>query len=470
MFQRLLSRKFVQDTLVIQVSRGMATGLAFLSSLVVWRVMTPSEFGVYAQAHSFFFLWTQLDLTGASAAMYTRLGIALGAKDDSAALDAIAGYARLGILTIFGITVLIILLGIPISGAVYGSSRIGVLAVVLSTAYAADVVYGFIVTALSASRQMRWFAALAVINQVVLSVCWIGAVLLIPAAEALVIGRLIYSTLTLIIALVIYHRAYANTHLPALRQITARVRTVEWSGFWRFGFANALDKNLSSLFVQIPLQLAGIIGGSAAAGYMSLALSGIANAGVLTSAVFENVQAIVPQAVGRGEFRRLRRNMLRVIVILVGGAVAVYGALAIVAPFLIPPILGSEWIPAVRPLEILTLYGALTAVGGVFGPLYRAFRRMRAALAIKITTLVFVLPIGAAVVFWLTSQAGTLYAFWGTYSLTDTLAAHAAAAGGAALIVVVFTYSVTATALVMLPELRRRAALEEKQQRTAAVE
>lgn len=467
MFRRLLSRKFVQDTLTIQFARGMSTGLAFLSSLIVWRFMTPSEFGVYAQAQSFFFLWTQLDLTGASTAMYTRLGIALGAKDDTAALDVIAGYARLGILTILAITLLILVIGVPISHAIYGSSRIGGLALVLSTGYVFDEIYGFIITALSASRQMRWFAVLAVVNQVVLSVCWIGAALIVPAAEALVFGRLVYSILTLMIALVVYHRAYTYARLPALSQIAARLRTVHWSGFWRFGFANALDKNLSSLFVQIPLQLAGIVGGSAAAGYMSLALSGITNAGVLTTAVFENVRAIVPQAVGRGEYRRLRRNMLRVIVILAGGAIAVYGSLAIVAPFLIPPILGAEWNPAVRPLEILTIYGALTAVGGVFGPLYRAFRRMRAALTIKITTLALVLPIGAMGVFSMARQAGTLIGFIGTNALNDTFAAQAAAAGGAALIVVVFAFSISATASVMLPELNKRAALEQKQQQTA---
>ncbi len=49
--------------------------------------------------------------------------------------------------------------------------------------------------------------------------------------------------------------------------------------YWRFGVANAIDKNIAQLFTQIPLQLVGIFAGARAVGYLSLAMSGIAQAG-----------------------------------------------------------------------------------------------------------------------------------------------------------------------------------------------
>jgi O-antigen/teichoic acid export membrane protein len=127
---------------------------------------------------------------------------------------------------------------------------------------------------------------------------------------------------------------------------------------------------------------------------------------------------------------------LRVLVALGIGGLALYGVLALVAPFVIPPILGDEWTGAIPPLVVLTIYGAVTTVGGVFGPLYRAFNRMRAALIAKITALVVVIPFGVV--------------------LIQQLGSQNAALGGAWMINGLFTVSVGITGVVMLRELQKR--------------
>jgi O-antigen/teichoic acid export membrane protein len=148
--------------------------------------------------------------------------------------------------------------------------------------------------------------------------------------------------------------------------------------------------------------------------------------------VFENMQAVVPQAVGRGRYHRLWINYLRVVVLLAVASLAFYAVVIVVAPLLLVPIFGPEWLPVLPLLPALAIFGMTTTVGGVFGPLYRALNLMRSALIIKIGTL-FVLPAGV----WMINQ-------WG-------------AVGGAWAINALFLVSVAATIVVTLWVLYQRA-------------
>ncbi len=433
----LLARKFVRDTLSLQGARIITTALSALTSLIVWRVMGPERFGVYALAESFFALWTQLDLTGAATALYTRLGIAIGARDHDAIRASLGAYLKIGGVVTLGVAALVLIIGVPLSASVYGSSRIGGLAAGLAFAWLADTAYGYVLTVFGASRQIRTLALLSVINQGVLTLCSLVAISIDLAPEALVIARIVYAYTTLIIALIFYDTARRGGRFPVdfptmLTAVGSAVRA-PIRGYWRFGAANALDKNIAALFVQLPVQIVGIISGAASASYLSVALSGIANASILTSAVFDNVQAVVPQAVGRGDYARLRHNIIRVMVVLGVGALIIYGVLALIAPVVIPPLLGDEWSPAIAPLVVLTVYGAVSAVGGILGPLYRAFNIMRRALVAKIIGLVVALVVGIPLIV--------------QYS----------AVGGAAMITLGLSVSVVITVAFVLPELKKRA-------------
>ncbi|MDX2162341.1 MAG: oligosaccharide flippase family protein [bacterium] len=456
--RRLLSRRFVQDTLILQLSKALNTALSAAGVLILWRLMPPEQFGIFALAESLLALWAQLDFTGAGQAMYTRLGVALGGRDAQTALDVMAAYVRIGMTISIGIAVLVIVFGVPTAQFVQGSAQVGRLAGGLAVAWVLEVLYQFVMSAFGAARQMRTISALALVNQVVLTGCVIGALLIAPTPELLVAGRVLYAVITLALALYLYRRIRERAGLPALKAVARRIPSVRLAGYWRFGVANAIDKNAGSLFVQIPTQVAGIIGGAAAAGYLNLALRGIANAGILTAAIFENVEAVIPQAVGRGDFALLRRNLWRVIAVLGVGGISVFGGLVIVAPYLIPPILGAEWTPAVAPLSVLAFYGALAAVGGIFGPLYRAFNRMRSALIAKGIALAVMIPLALAAVSRADDTAlmgvPRLNAFIGAVRLADPFAAVDASVIGAWLITLAFAISISLTAAVMFTVLR----------------
>jgi hypothetical protein len=121
-------------------------------------------------------------------------------------------------------------------------------------------------------------------------------------------------------------------------------------------------------------------------------------------------------------------------------------------------VLGSRWIPAIPPLVILTLFGAITTVGGNFSPLYRSFNLMRQTIIVKLITLALVVPIS-----FLAMQAqfaphmhlGLFYGF--TALMPDNLGGSSGAVAGAWMIDAIYALSIGLTAVVTLPELRRRA-------------
>jgi O-antigen/teichoic acid export membrane protein len=394
--RQFLSRKFIQDTLVLQTGKIVLTLVSAVSTIVVTRLMGPSAYGLYRQSDNYYNLWKTIDLTGVSTSTSTRLGIAVGANNPDEVHNLMAFYVQISLVTTVGLALLLGIFGAVTAQWLQGNASIGVLAALLALTGPGDAFYGLVIVSLQSRRSFRTLTLLQNVNQFVLTASMIAAVLISPTPEGLVLARLFYSYVTMGIALLLYERTRARDHVafPSMSAVLARVPRLSPRPYWRFGLANALDKNISNLYTQLPIFLVGLIGGARAVGFLTLSLTGIMQASILTSAVFENMQAVVPQWVGRGDYVRLWHNFVRVAGVLALGGVAFYGMMALLAPLVIPPLFGPEWLSAVPVLIPLTIYGAVITVGGVFGPLYRAFDMLRAAFAVKIVALALALPIG----------------------------------------------------------------------------
>jgi O-antigen/teichoic acid export membrane protein len=183
----------------------------------------------------------------------------------------------------------------------------------------------------------------------------------------------------------------------------------------------------------VPITLVGTLSGTVAAGFLGISIDGIGRLTTLTSAILDNLQAVVPQAIGRGEYARLRANLLRVLAVLALAGVGFYGLVALFSPIAVPLLLGHESAGATPVVVTLCLYGAVVTVGGVFGPLYRALDRVRSTLLVKVVVGLALLLPGVLLI----EQYG--------------------AVGGAWLVDGLYLLSVAGTMLVTLPVLNARA-------------
>lgn len=438
---RALGRnKFVRDTLVLQWVKIVNTTLGMIALLLTVRLLGFEQYGVWKLVLAFFAIWQAFEMTGVGMSTSTRLSLAVGRKDGGAVLDLLAFYVKINLLWAALCTVLMFLLGPALAEQMYGSARIGWLAAIFSFTGGADSLYNLVILALQTRRLMPELARLQNLNQLVLFGLTVSAVLISPTVEALLIARLLYSFSTFGLAWTFYRRMANAGPLayPPFGEVVRRALTVPIRSHWRSGVAMALDKNISNLYPQVPVTMVGLLQGETAAGFLGTALDFIGRSGVLTGPLMDNMQAVVPQAVGRGNFAALKRDFGRVVLVLGAIGIGFYALIALITPLILPLILQDAQ-HTLGPIMVLTLYGVTTAVGGVFGPLYRAFGMLRQALVAKIAAVVVMLPLGM----WLIQT-------WG-------------ATGGAWTIVGLFAISVALTMAFTVPELNRRAAAQEKE-------
>lgn len=456
MIAQLLRRKFVRDTLALQIGKIGTTLMTLISSLLVVRLMGTENYGAWSLAQSFFTIWQALNLTGVNVSTSTRLAMAVGAKDEATILDLMAFYVQVSVIWAVVLTGVMGVTGPLLAGMAYrGDQQIGVLAVWLSLTVLPDAVYSLVIITLQSQRAMRTMAVLTNINQLVLLVCTAGALLISPTAESLVVSRLVYSVSTMLIALGFYQRervGYAVLY-PTFGDIIRRARSISPRPYWRFGFLNALDKNIANLYTEIPLQLVGIYAGKAAAGYLEVGFKALTIPATFTSAVADNLQAVIPQAVGRRDFVHLRQNLMRVLMLMSVAAIGFYGLFALGVPFIVS-FLGARWIPSIPVITALSVYGAVTMVGGIFGPLYRALNLLRPAIIVKLISLGVVILPGLMVL----QQVVNSEQVWSIGGLVMPFQAQLQQSGAvvsAWMVNGLLLISVVLTALVTLPRLRR---------------
>ncbi|MBE2182077.1 MAG: oligosaccharide flippase family protein [Anaerolineae bacterium] len=466
--RRFSQRKFVRDTLILQTGKISITFLSLISTILVTRLLGPQQYGLYALADNLFVLFTIIDISGAAASTNTRMSRAIGAGNEEESTNVLAYGLQSSVFMRSCILLLVLLIGPAFASATQGDASIGMMAIVIALGGPMDAIYSQLLLALQARRSMMAASVVQTVNQVVLTCLMISAVLIAPQAESLAIARLLYSLITLVVILIVYIRlrAKGSFALPRLSVLVGRVFTQSPRPFWRFGLANAIDKNISNISAPLIMQIVGAFGGSMAAGYLGLAMRGVQQVTVLGAAVLENLNAAIPQAIGRGDYQNLRRNFARV-----QGATAVYnvalfGAMALTSPLLVPVLFGTAWRPAIPAVVMLAIYGMITGIGGNFAPLYRAFGQMKLAIGAKIAALAIALPTAALLVSMTAEGVSLNISLWSSsihnapYLAAGISASSAVAAAGALSLNILYAISVGLTAIFTIRELNKRASID----------
>ncbi|MBI1282349.1 MAG: oligosaccharide flippase family protein [Anaerolineaceae bacterium] len=457
-------RKFIRDTLILQIGKVGITIFTFLSAFLVARLMGARDYGIWALAQSVLSIAQAFNLTGLNTSISTQLPMAVGAKDEHEILNLLAVFVKVALFWGIGVTVVLLLVGPLLTGIAYnGDTHIGVLAAFLSLTVLPDMLYGLITTTFQSQRAMRQLVILTNLNQFVLLMSTLVALVINPTPESMVISRITYSTSTFILALWFYQRnrhTYAVPY-PSFSAIVQRIRVVAARPYLGFGFLNAVDKNIANLYTEVPLQIVGIFAGKTAAGYLELGFKALTIPATFASALFDNIQAVVPQAIGRRDYVQLRRNFLRVLTALGVVAVIFYVLFALAVPILVPLIFSRQWIPAIPVVASLAVYGIVGTVGGILGPLYRGLNLMRPIIVIKVVTLGVVLLPGLLIL----QRTETLQSVWiMVQNITPSikLEAQSGAVLGAWIVNGLLLISALLTAFVALPALNREAAAQSK--------
>src|SRR5215207_1986800 len=152
----LLRKKFVRDTLILQVSKISMSVLSVISISVTVRLMGFEGYGVWKLAFAFFTLWQTLDLSGVGLSTSTRLSMAAGKRAADEVLDLMAFYIKVNTAWALISIAFMFAIGTWIAARMYGTgTSIGWLAAWYSITVPADALYGLVLLSLQTRRLMR---------------------------------------------------------------------------------------------------------------------------------------------------------------------------------------------------------------------------------------------------------------------------------------------------------------------------
>ncbi len=430
----LLRSKFVQDTITLQAGRLVLTAVGFATFVVVARLLGPEQYGLYQTALVMHGLLLTFDLTGLGPSTITRLSEAVAACDRSQARALMGYFLQMSLLVAVLASGVAWLFGPGFARASYGNAYIGELMRVYTLSLFLTPLYQLVLLTLQSARAMRAYTALENVASLGESGLRIGAVLLGLGPAGVIAAHLLAALLKAVGSAWLYRRWQRRLPdvLPGFGEVLLAARRNSPRPYWRFGVLLAVDKNLASLFTLLPLQLLGMWASPTEVGFLRLGLGALSYPALLFDGILANLAARLPADVGRRDYLRLQDNFRRVARWIVWLSLGLFGTFALAAP-LIVPLLGAEYVPAIPLVRVLCLYGAITGVGGIFGPLYRTLRLMRAILAVKLAAL----ALAALPAAWLILSYRSL--------------------GGAWAVNLVYAISLVLTVAVTWPQLRRRA-------------
>ena len=115
----LLKRKFVRDTLTLQLGRLVVVGLGMIAWVFVPVRLGPARYGIYALSLSFLNVWRTLNLSGLAVSIDTLLPAAVGARDEAQIRDLLAIFVKVTLIwSLFSLLVLA-LIGPTLAQALY---------------------------------------------------------------------------------------------------------------------------------------------------------------------------------------------------------------------------------------------------------------------------------------------------------------------------------------------------------------
>lgn len=178
--QKLLQRKFVRDTLILQIGKVGVTLFGLAAWIIVPARMGTVNYGVWVLAQSFLSTVFTLDLTGLESSINTLMGKAWGKQDSNELRDVMASFLKMAtwraLIAFVGLAALgSVVLGWLYSGTQIDAGRINRLAFLLVLTDYLDAVFALGLISFSTRRVMGRVAILQNVNQVVLTVCSIAA-------------------------------------------------------------------------------------------------------------------------------------------------------------------------------------------------------------------------------------------------------------------------------------------------------
>ncbi len=386
--------RFVKNVATLQAGEFASSVVQGLAGILIARLLQPQLFGVYSLAFGLASLLVLIVSLGVQDAVTTIVGESYAREDRKATHDALLFLAKM--TGVIGILSVAAALGAPkLSALLYHNSAIGWYAgIVVLAAFISNTFYTFSTIALQVVNRIKAMSILGLVDQVIRSGFALFFVFIGFGLMGAVTGHLIGAGIVFVISAVIWERLRREYPIfPSLRQFTQKVWDANLKKYFTFSAWIALDKNIANLYNILPILMVGVYVSSVEVtyfkisfAYVNLALSLMGPISTLLNVEFPRMRA--------GEPRRMKHNFLKVsLYSLLLSLLLTAGALA-VSPIALKILYGKAFLPGLKYVLGLFVYGAFLGIGVGLGPMWRAINKVKISIVINTVTLGIGIPAG----------------------------------------------------------------------------
>ena len=408
-FLGMLKHSFVRKTALLQAGSVSASLIQAGSGVLIARILQPELFGIYSLAFGLASLATLLVGSGFSDAAASLVGGAYARRDAEAISEALAYFLK--IVAAASLVTVVILMALPfISEAFYGDYRIGGYAIIIAIAAMISSSY-FSLTSISlqVTGNIRRLSSLMVSDQVVRYGLSLGLLAAGFGIAGAMTGHLLGALIIFFISVLIWRRvSRSDPMIPSLRGLSRRIWRVPFKKYFAFISWVAIDRNLSTVYMSLPIILTGLYVAveevtffKLAFGFVNLSLSFLGPISVISNVEFprffeEDRSTVLKKFVKLSLYSSLLSLLITVV------------AIAVSAP-VFRILYGESFLPGARYVAGLLVYGGFYGLGVGLGPMWRALNKVKLSIIINLAVLGAGIPLGL----WLIRE----YGIWGSIAM-----------------------------------------------------
>ncbi|MEK7604086.1 MAG: oligosaccharide flippase family protein, partial [Patescibacteria group bacterium] len=370
------------------------------------RLLQPELFGIYSLAIGMAGMTSLILGMGIQEAVSSLLGRAY-VRRDRIEVEKILGF-MLKITFLAALAVILVSAFLPgIADRLYGNSLIGVYAaVVVVASIFSSFLFVLVYSSFQVTGRVKLLGLLILSDQslrYVLSLIFILVGFGVPGAVS---GQLAGAIIIFIVSAFLFNNLIKKELIfPGLFRLIAVAREINLKNYFGFTFWVALDRNMGNVFMALPVILTGIYVSASdvsffklAFGYMNIILSLLGPISVLLNVEFPKMQ-IENKGYLYKSFKRISLYSLALSTMLSIGAV-------IVSSLVFKILYGESYLPSIKYVFGLILYGSLFGIGVGLGPMWRSIDKVKVSIIINSLILAGGIPLGL----WLIKN----YGLWGS--------------------------------------------------------
>lgn len=384
----------MKNLAILQIGNFSNTFIQGLTGIIIARLLQPELFGIYAISFSLAGLLVMIVSFGIQDTGATIVSGTYAREDKQGTKNAFLFLGRMASVIAL-LSIIATLVAPSLAGKIYHNPSIGWYAGILVIAsFISNTFLNFSALAYLVLGKVKQMTLLTFTDQTLrnfLSVLLIVGGLGITGAMS---GHLLGAGIMLVVSVIVWgHLRREHSVFPSAGEFFKKVSGLQVRKHISFSAWVALDKNIATLFNLLPVLMVALYVSTTDVGYFKISLAYVNLVIGLMGPISTLLNVELPR-MREDNPETLRKNFIRVsLYSLMFSVLLTVGAL-IVSPFALRILYGVNFVPGVKYILGLGIYGAFLGIGVGLGSMWRTLHKVKISIIINTATLAVGIPGG----------------------------------------------------------------------------